>query len=86
MDCDNYVLSIKTQNIIDDLKKLEDLFDFSILDKNHELFSNKNKNFVGKFKIETPEIIWIDDFVTLRSKYHAVKRGDDSENKLKGIS
>ena len=42
MDCDSFVLSIKTQNIFDDLKNLEDLFDFSNLDKNHELFSNKN--------------------------------------------
>ena len=42
MDCDSFVLSIETQNIINDLKNLEDLFDFSNLDKNHELFSNKN--------------------------------------------
>ena len=43
MDSDSLVLSIETQNIINDLKNLEDLFDFSNLDKNHELFSNKNK-------------------------------------------
>ena len=86
MDCDSFVLSIKTQNIINDLKNLEDLFDFSNLNKNHELFSNKNKKVVGKFKIETPENIWIDEFVALRSKCYAFKCGDDSKNKLKGIS
>ena len=43
MDCDSFVLSIETQNIINDLKNLEDLFDFSNLNENHELFSNKNK-------------------------------------------
>ena len=43
MDCDSFVLSIETENIINNLKNLGDLFDFSNLDKNHELFSNKNK-------------------------------------------
>ena len=56
MDCDSFVLSIETQSNIKDLKSLEYLFDFSIVDENHELFSKKNKK-VGKFKIETPEII-----------------------------
>ena len=86
MDCESFVLSIETENIINDLKNLEYLFDFSNLDKNHELFSNKNKKVVGKFKIETPINIWIDDFVALRSKCYAFKCGDDSKNKLKGIS
>ena len=85
MDCDSFILSIETENIINDLKNHEDLFDFSNLDKNHELFSNKNK-VVGKFKIETPEDIWIDEFVALRSKCYAFKCGDNSKNKLKGIS
>ena len=82
----SFVLSIETPNIINDLKNLQDLFDFSNLNENHELFSNKNKKVVGKFKIETPENIWIDKFVALRSKCYAFKSGDDSKNKLKGIS
>ena len=86
MDCDSFVLSIETQNIINDLKNLENLFDFSNLDKNHELFSNKNRKVVVKFKIETPEKIWIDEFVALRSKCYAFKCGNNSKNKLKGIS
>ena len=86
MDCDSFVLSIETENIINDLKNLENLFDFSNLDKNHESFRNKNKKVVGKFKIETPKIIWIDEFVALRSKCYAFKCGDNSKNKLKGIS
>ena len=86
MDCDSFVMSIETQNIINDLKNLENSFDFRNLNKNHELFSNKNKKVVGKFKIETPENIWIDEFVALRSKCYAFKCGDDGKNKLKGIS
>ena len=86
MDCDSSVLSMKTENIIKDLKILEDIFDFSNLGKDHELFSNKNKKVIGKFKNENPKDIWIDEFVTLRSKCHACKCGDDNKNKLKGIS
>ena len=62
------------------------MFDFSNLDKNHELFSNKNKKLIGFFKIETPKKIWIDEFVCLRSKMYAFKCENDSEIRLKGIS
>ena len=86
MDTDSFLLSVNTKDIIKDLKNLEDIFAFSNLDKNHELFSNKNKKVSGKFKIETPKNIWIDDFVCLRSKMYAFKCGGDSKNKLKGLS
>ena len=86
MDCDSFVLSIETHNINNDLKNLEDLFDFSNLDKNHELFSNKNKKVVGKFKIETPDNIWTNEFVALKRKCYAFRCGNDSKNQLKGIS
>ena len=67
-------------------KILEDLFDFSNLNKNHEIFSNKNRKVVGKFKIETPENLWIDEFVCLRSKAYSYKCNDKNTNKLKGIT
>ena len=86
MDTDSFVLSVNTKDIIKDLKNLEDIFDFSNFDENHELFSNKNKKVFGKFKIETPKIVWIDEFFCWRSKMHAFKCGNDSKNKLKGIS
>ena len=88
IDTDAFVLSLETQNIIEDLKNLEDIFDFSNLNKNHELFSNKNKKVIGKFKIETPKNKFIDEFIVLRSKMYAFKCKDKKENKnkLKGIS
>ena len=43
MDTDSFILSINTNDIIRDLKNLEDIFDFSNLNGKHELFSNKNK-------------------------------------------
>ena len=43
MDTDSFALSVNTKDIIKDLKNLEDIFDFSNLDKNHELFSKKKQ-------------------------------------------
>ena len=86
MDTDSFVLSVNTKDIIKDLKNLEDVLEFSNLNKTHELFSTKNKKVIGKFNIETPKNIWIDHFVCLKSKIYAFKCGDYSKNKLKGIS
>ena len=49
MDTDSFVLSVNTKDIIKDLKKLEDIFDFSNLNKNRELFKNQNKKVIGFF-------------------------------------
>ena len=88
IDTEGKILSMKTENIIEVLKNLEDIFDFSNLDENHELFSNKNKKVIGKFKIETPKNVWIDEFICLRSKIYSFKCKDNTEskNKIKGIS
>ena len=43
MDCDSFVLSIRTQNFLNDLQNLEDLLDLSNLKKKYELFSDENK-------------------------------------------
>ena len=40
MDTDSFKLSVKTKDIIKNLKNLENIFDFSNLDEKHELFSN----------------------------------------------
>ena len=88
IETDGMILSMKTKDIIKDLKNLEDIFDFSNLDENHELISNKNKKVIGKFKIETPRNIFIDEFVCLRSKTYSFKckNNDENKNKIKGIS
>ena len=88
IDTDGMILSMKTKDIIKHLKNLEDIFDFSNLDENHELFSNKNKKVTGKFKIETPKNVFIDEFVSLRSKAYSFKCKDniESKNKIKDIS
>ena len=49
VDTDSFVLSVITKDIMKDLKILEDSFDFSNLNENHELCSNKNKKVIGKY-------------------------------------
>ena len=44
MDADSFVLGMKSENFIKDSKHLEVMFDFSNLDENHELFSEKKRN------------------------------------------
>ena len=88
IDTDGMILSMKTKDIIKDLKNLEDIFDFSNLDEKHDLFTNRNKKVIGKFKIETPKNICYDEFVCLRSKAYSFKckYSIESKNKIKGIS
>ena len=83
IDTDGMILSVITQNNITDLKNLEDIFDFSNLEKSHELYGEKNKKVICKFKIETPKNIWIDEFVCLRSKAYSFKCKDNIESKNK---
>ena len=77
------MLSVNTKDIIEELKNLECLFDFSNLNENEELFSNKTKKLIGKYKTETPKNIWIDEFICLRSKACSFKCKDDIEKQIK---
>ena len=86
IDTYGMILSMKTQKIIKGLKTLEDKFDFSNLDENQELINNKNIKGICKFKIETIKHIFMDEVIALRSNMYAYKCGNDSKNKMKGIS
>ena len=67
------------KDVIKDLKNLEDLNDFSNLNKDQELFRNKNKKLIGKFKIETAKKILIDEFTCLRNKAYSFEFGRDNK-------
>ena len=43
IDTDSFILSVNIKYIIKGIKNLDDLFDFSKLNENHELFSDKIK-------------------------------------------
>ena len=49
MDTESFLFSVNTKKIIEDLKHIEDLFDFSNLNENHELFSINHKKLTRKF-------------------------------------
>ena len=66
-------MSMKTENNIKDKEKLEDFFEFSNLDENHEIFSEKNKKVIVEFKKETPKNIWLDEIVCLKSTAYSFK-------------
>ena len=85
VDTDSFVLSIKSNNVIKDLKNLNEIFGFGNLNKNHELYSNKNEKVIGKFKTETPKNVFIDEFNCLRSKVYSFECGSNDKNKLKVI-
>ena len=85
MDTDSFFLSIDTPNLKVDLIGIGDHFDFSNLDKDDELFSNKNKKVIGKFKIETGSDR-ITEAVFLRSKMYSYKTDKEVCSKLKGIN
>ena len=55
MENDSFILNVITKAIIENLKKLDDLFDFSNLSENLYLFFNKKNKEFGKFKVETPK-------------------------------
>ena len=86
MNNHSFILSVNKKNITKISKNLEDLFDFSNLNANHELLSSKNRKVTDKFKIETPDDIWVDEFIFLRSKMYAYRCGSDGNIKLKYIS
>ena len=67
-DNDNFVLSIKTNVVVEDLQNLKTLFNFSSRDKTQGMFSNKNEKVLEKFERKTPKNNWTDEFILLRIK------------------
>ena len=57
MDTDSFILSIKTTNLLKRLGIFQNDFDFSDLDKPHELYDTINKKVIGKMKREASPII-----------------------------
>ena len=71
MGTESFVLNIKTNDLFNGLIKLQEekgLFDFIRIANDNPLFCNENMNVTGKFKIETPDTMYIDNFCALRSK------------------
>ena len=91
METDSFVLSFDTNNheLINFLQQNEDEFDFSKLDKSHELYDPINKKVIGKMKLETIPVLVLDSFTALRSKSYSlsydIPNGVVQKAKQKGI-
>jgi hypothetical protein len=89
-DTDSIFLSVRTKDIYEDMKEIIDELDTSDYPKNHQLYSEKNKKVIGKFKDELNGKI-MNEIVFLRSKAYSFTLTDLSnqkvqeEKKLKGI-
>ena len=91
MDTDSFILSFDRnhQELINFLQQNKDEFDFSELDKSHELYNPINKKVIGKMKIETSPVLVLDTFTALRSKSYSFSynnpNGIIQKAKQKGI-
>ena len=85
MDTDSFILSFDTnhQELINFLQENKDEFDFSELDKSHELYNPINKKVIGKMKLETSPVLVLDTFTALRSKSYSFSYYNNNNNNNK---
>ena len=84
IDCDSFVLSNKTPDLVKDLIRLQEqknLFEFGKIAKENATYSKKKTDVIGKFKNETPDTIYIDHFRALRSEAFAYTKPDEKRKK-----
>ena len=72
-DTDSFLFQVKCGNLIDKLKEMEHMFDFSKYDKNHVLYNNTRANHLFYFKDEMKGQSAITDFIGLRPKCYTMK-------------
>ena len=85
-DTDSFIYEIKTNKYFDDLKNyFSPIMDFSNFNKNHPLFSDKNKKLIGYLKSEYGEKN-VNEFVGLKSKLYSIVYDETSNKKTaKGL-
>ena len=81
-DTDSLTYRIHTQDVYQDMKEDQDLYDTSNYPKDHVLFSDANKK-VGKFKDETAGDPIV-EFVGLRAKMYSMQAKDAKKDQKKG--
>lgn len=83
-DTDSLMYEVQTRDIYEDMHADLDMFDTSDYPKDHKLYSEKNKKFLGKMKDELAGKP-IDEFVGLRAKMYSLKHGRVEKKRAKGI-
>ena len=72
-DTDSFLFSVKCDNLINELKSLRHMFDFSKYDKDHELYDASKANHLFYFKDELKGKTAITEFIGLRPKCYGMK-------------
>ena len=84
-DTDSLAYEIETDDIYDDMARDSDRFDTSNYPKEHPLYSETNKQVLGKFKDEMGGDP-IKEFVGLRSKMYSILSKNTNKRRAKGIN
>ena len=72
-DTDSFLFSVKCEDLVEKLKSIEHMFDFSKYDSNHELYDNSRANHLFYFKDELKGKAAITEFIGLRPKCYSMK-------------
>ena len=73
IDTASFIFSLKTiKSSIEDIKYLEEDFDFSELDPSHELYSEDNKIVIGKMKLEKAPELDLEKAIFLRKEFYSL--------------
>ena len=84
-DTDSLLLEIQTEDVYNDVRDSQDLYDTSDYPKDHPLHCTKNKKVLGKMKDECTGVP-IAENVGLRPKMYSIQRSDEKEiRKAKGM-
>ena len=86
-DTDSFLFQVKTENLVNDMKKLAHLFDFSKYPKNHVLYDGSKANHLFYFKDELCGKAAITHFIGLRPKCYSmqIKNYDANDTKTKKV-
>ena len=82
-DTDSLTYLIETDDVYQDMKQDQDLYDTSDYPKDHFLHSTTNKKVIGKFKDEVNGVS-VSEFVGLRAKMYSILTKVSKEDKKKG--
>lgn len=72
-DTDSFLFKVECNNLIEKLKSIEHMFDFSKYDKDHDLYDNSRANHLFYFKDEMHGKASITHFIGLRPKCYSMK-------------
>ncbi|XP_066902574.1 uncharacterized protein [Halyomorpha halys] len=83
-DTDSFIYRVLTEDVYEDMKKMNQYFDFSDYPKTHICYSEENKKKLGKFKDEVNSEIIL-KYVGLRAKMYSFITENVVKKRAKGV-